>query len=64
MVMEYAPSGSLLDYVRARKRLSEQESCFFLQQIVAGLQFCHANEVSTMGLAQDMVCMLDRSHLA
>lgn len=45
LVMEYAPSGSLLDYVRARKRLSEAESCFFLQQIVAGLQFCHANEV-------------------
>lgn len=46
LVMEYAPQGSLLDYVRQRKRLSEAEACYFLQQIVAGLQYCHANEVS------------------
>jgi serine/threonine protein kinase len=45
LVMEYAPSGSLLDYVRSRKRLGEPESCFFLQQIVAGLRYCHDNEV-------------------
>lgn len=45
LVMEYAPSGSLLDYVRSRKRLSEGESAYFLQQIVAGLQYCHDNEV-------------------
>jgi serine/threonine protein kinase len=46
LVMEYAPAGSLLDYVRGRKRLGEGESVFFLQQIVAGLQYCHDNEVS------------------
>jgi serine/threonine protein kinase len=48
--MEYAPSGSLLDYVRSRKRLGEPESCFFLQQIVAGLRYCHDNEVRTTHL--------------
>jgi hypothetical protein len=45
LVMEYAPAGSLLDYVRGRKRLGEGEAAFFLQQIVAGLQYCHDNEV-------------------
>lgn len=46
LVMEYAPAGSLLDYVRSRKRLGEGEAAFFLQQIVAGLQYCHDNEVT------------------
>lgn len=45
LVLEHAPNGSLLDYVRSRKRLSEQEAAFFLQQLVVGLQYCHASEV-------------------
>jgi serine/threonine protein kinase len=45
LVLEHAPNGSLLDYVRSRKRLSEAESAYFLQQLVAGLQYCHACEV-------------------
>jgi 5'-AMP-activated protein kinase catalytic alpha subunit len=46
LVMEYAPGGSLLDYVRGRKRLGEAEAAYFLQQILTGLQYCHDNEVS------------------
>ena len=45
IAMEYSPGGSLLDYVRSRKRLAEPEACAFFQQIVAGLAYCHANEV-------------------
>lgn len=45
LVMEYASGGSLLDYVRGRKRLGEAEAAYFLQQIVAGLMYCHDNEV-------------------
>ena len=44
-VMELAQGGSLLDYVRQRKRLAEPEACFFLQQIVHGLMHCHDMEV-------------------
>lgn len=44
-VMELAQGGSLLDYVRQRKRLAEPEACFFLQQIVHGLLHCHSMEV-------------------
>jgi hypothetical protein len=50
LVMEYAPGGSLLDYVRARKRLGEGEAAFFLQQMVTGLQYCHDCEVSCLGV--------------
>lgn len=45
IVMEYATSGSLLDYVRARKRLGEAEACNFLQQMASGLLYCHLNNV-------------------
>lgn len=45
LVMEYAPGGSLLDYVRSRKRLGEAEAAYFLQQILTGLQYCHDSEV-------------------
>ncbi|DBB15140.1 TPA: hypothetical protein ACH3X3_004147 [Trebouxia sp. C0006] len=45
LVMELAQGGSLLDYVRQRKRLAEPEACFFLQQIVHGLMHCHDMEI-------------------
>jgi serine/threonine protein kinase len=45
LVMEYASGGSLLDYVRGRKRLGEAEAAYFLQQILTGLQYCHDSEV-------------------
>jgi hypothetical protein len=49
VVMEYAPGGSLLDYVRGKKRLAEAEAAYFFQQIVAGLQYCHDCEVGGAG---------------
>eukprot|EP00983_Pelagomonas_calceolata_P015206 483569-Pelagomonas_calceolata.AAC.6 len=42
--MEHAPNQSLLDYVRARKRLAEGKAALILKQIVAGLQYCHSRE--------------------
>ncbi len=45
LVMEHAPCGSLLDYVRSRKRLSEENAVLVLKQIVAGLVYCHQREV-------------------
>ncbi|EFJ49603.1 hypothetical protein VOLCADRAFT_42482, partial [Volvox carteri f. nagariensis] len=45
LVMEHAPAGSLLDYVRARKRLPEADACVFFQQIVSSLEYCHSREV-------------------
>jgi serine/threonine protein kinase len=45
LVMEHAPGGSLLDFVRARKRLAEADAVPILQQVVASLAYCHAREV-------------------
>ena len=45
IIMEYAPCGSLLDYVRGRKRIGEAEARKFLYQTLAGLKFCHTNNI-------------------
>ena len=45
LVMENCPNGTLLDHVRATKRLKEPETAYLLQQIVSGLQHCHYREV-------------------
>jgi 5'-AMP-activated protein kinase catalytic alpha subunit len=45
LIMEHAPSGSLLDYVRSKKRLPEADAVPILQQIVAALAHCHHREV-------------------
>ncbi|GBG79352.1 hypothetical protein CBR_g29500 [Chara braunii] len=45
VIMEYASGGSLLDYVRARKKLEESEARRFLVQIVRGLEHCHSRMV-------------------
>ena len=42
LVMEFASAGSLLDHVRANKRLSENEARRFLTQTAVGLEYCHS----------------------
>lgn len=46
VIQELAQGGSLLDYIRDRKRISEELAMRLFLQIVAGLQYCHQNEVS------------------
>lgn len=65
LVMEYAPGGSLLDYVRSRKRLGEAEAAYFLQQILTGLQYCHNSEVRgvAVGVALAALCRRQKGSL-
>lgn len=39
-------SSSLLDYVREKKRLPEDEAITIFQQLLHSLQFCHRKDVS------------------
>ena len=41
LVTDYAPGGSLADYVRRRGRLTEHDASYFFRQIVDALLFCH-----------------------
>ena len=45
-VMEYADGGSLLDHVRARRRVPEPEAARFAYQLCQALACCHASGVA------------------
>ena len=45
MVMEYAGGGDLLQYVKKKKRLEENEAKKIFRQIVYGLAHCHCRSV-------------------
>jgi len=61
VIMEYAASGSLLDYVRNRRKLSEREACWFFKQIVLGLEFCHSVQVVHRDIKLENI-LLDHSN--
>ena len=44
-VLEYLEGGTLLDYVKNKQRLSEEEAREFFSQIVDAISHCHANKV-------------------
>jgi serine/threonine-protein kinase SRK2 len=41
IAMEYAPGGDLFSYVSARGGLSEDDTRWFFQQLIIGLDYCH-----------------------
>jgi len=45
LVMEYVPGGELFDYIVQSGRLHEDEARRFCQQIICGLECCHANNI-------------------
>ncbi|CAD7933130.1 unnamed protein product [Amoebophrya sp. A25] len=45
MVMEYVAGGELFDHIVHKLRLRESEGRRFFQQIVAGVEYCHGNNV-------------------
>jgi serine/threonine protein kinase len=58
VIQELAQGGSLLDYIRDRKRVSESLAVRFFLQIVAGLQYCHDREVLPLPCFCSSSCLL------
>lgn len=58
-VMEYVPNGELFDYIVSRGKLDEAEARGLFQQIISGVEYCHANclQIGTM------VALRDGTHL-
>ena len=46
IILQHLPGGSLLDKVRAAKRLGELEAAQLLAQAAEGLIYCHSHQVS------------------
>ncbi|KAL1538298.1 Serine/threonine protein kinase osk1 [Salvia divinorum] len=45
VIMEHMLQGELFDYITQKKRLQEDEARQFFQQIIAGVEYCHGNNV-------------------
>eukprot|EP00803_Ostreobium_quekettii_P004335 evm.model.scf_823.11 EVM.evm.TU.scf_823.11 scf_823:61607-62918(+) len=41
IVMEYAPGGDVMDYMKKKNGLTEDEARWFFQQLILGLDYCH-----------------------
>ena len=41
LIMEYIKGQELFNYIVAKKKLSEKESCFFFQQLISGIEYLH-----------------------
>lgn len=57
MVMEYAGGGDLLQYVKKRKRLEEDEARRIFRQIVYGLAHCHCRSVLHRDIKLDNILL-------
>ena len=41
LIMEYVKGKELFDYIVMKKKLTENESCLFYQQIISGIEYLH-----------------------
>jgi 5'-AMP-activated protein kinase catalytic alpha subunit len=44
--MEHADSGEMFDYIVANHRIREHEAVLLFQQLVDGLEYLHANDIT------------------
>eukprot|EP00898_Chlorokybus_atmophyticus_P004480 jgi/Chlat1/5032/Chrsp32S08952 len=45
IVMEYAAGGELFERISAAGRFIEDEARFFFQQLISGVEYCHAQQI-------------------
>lgn len=57
MVMEYAGGGDLLQYVKKRRRLEEDEARKIFRQVVYGLAHCHCRSVLHRDIKLDNILL-------
>jgi serine/threonine protein kinase len=63
VVTEYSSGGELFDYIVERGRLSEQEARRFFQQIIVGVEYCHAHAVAHRDLKPENLLLDERSNV-
>ncbi|OMJ69287.1 hypothetical protein SteCoe_33028 [Stentor coeruleus] len=61
LIMEYASSGELFDYIVAQTRIKEQEACKIFQQVIAGIEYIHKLNVVHRDLKPENL-LLDHNH--
>jgi 5'-AMP-activated protein kinase, catalytic alpha subunit len=61
LIMEYASSGELFDYIVAQTRIKEAEACKFFKQLIAGIEYIHKLNVVHRDLKPENL-LLDHNH--
>jgi 5'-AMP-activated protein kinase, catalytic alpha subunit len=61
VVLEYAQSGELFDYITERGKLPEHEARTFFQQLISGIECCHKKMVAHRDIKPENI-LLDKSH--
>lgn len=60
IVMEYAAGGDLMDYMKKKNGLTEDEARWFFQQLILGLDYCHKMGVINRDIKLENA-LIDRS---
>jgi 5'-AMP-activated protein kinase, catalytic alpha subunit len=61
VVLEYAQSGELFDYITERGKLPESEARVFFQQLISGIEACHRKMVAHRDIKPENI-LLDKSN--
>ena len=59
IVMEYAPGGDLMDYIRQHRSVSEELARWFFQQLIIGLDYCHLMGVANRDIKLENILLDD-----
>ena len=60
--MEYLDGGDLFDKITAQKRLDEETTVFYFQQLLNGVEYCHNKGICHRDLKPEVRCNI--SHIA
>jgi 5'-AMP-activated protein kinase catalytic alpha subunit len=61
LICEYASGGDLFDYMASKGRLAPGEARHFFQQLISGVEYCHAQRISHRDLNPENILM-DATH--
>jgi serine/threonine protein kinase len=62
-VMELCGGGDLLSYIKRRKRLTEDVSCFLFKQVCEALQYCHHKQVAHLDIKPDNLLLSEEGEI-
>ena len=63
IIQEFLEGKELLEYINSKKRLSENESCKFFQQIISGLEYLHEMGICHRDLKPENIILIQNKNL-
>ena len=61
--MEMCGGGDLLSYIKRRKRLSEEVSCYMFKQICEAVEYCHSMNVAHRDIKPDNILLQEEGKI-